>query len=377
MHQSNEAKLLVATARTYLDPSSQATINRLLQGQIEWALLIQMAHQHEITPLLYTCLRQIDSSSVPAAVMQRLQLEFEQGAQWNLYLTHELLALLKRLAEYGIAAVPYKGPILAQEIYGNLALRHFADMDLIVRRRDVARVRQLLSEEGYRPRQLLTPFQEFLQFYSKNTRGFIHMSKNVKFDLHWGVTQLRHFSFPMTEERFWSLLQSRHLGGVKVAVIPPEEMLQFLCIHGARHHWIILKWVCDVAEMIRQRPDLQWSRLITQAEDLGNLRILWLGLHLANRVLDAPLPVEVLRQMAADPMVESLSRQVQQGWFQEQERGGWEENVAVRTYLIDIKERWQDRLLRFLYFYWIVPTSNLVARLTRRLVKTMGMWRRK
>ena len=32
----------------------------------------------------------------------------------------------------GIAAIPYKGPVLAAAVYGNLALRTFSDLDILV-----------------------------------------------------------------------------------------------------------------------------------------------------------------------------------------------------------------------------------------------------
>jgi hypothetical protein len=373
MHPTIEAKFLVHAARTYLDSSTRAQLQSLLQEKIDWPLLYQMAHLHGITPLLYTSLRQLDSARVPPAVMQRLHQEYEQGAQWNLYLTHELLSFLKLLDEHGIAAVPYKGPILAQEVYGNLALRHFVDLDVIIHKADVPRIRQLLSERGYQPRQPLTPFQDQLRFHTKNTRCFIHRDKNLKLDLHWGVTMLRYFSFPITEELFWSVLQRRSIGGVEVAVIPPEEMLQFLCIHASRHQWILLKWVCDVAELIRQNSDLQWSKVIEQAKMLGNLRILWLGLYLANHIVDAPLPATIQAQIADDSMVERLGRQIERLWFCPPEKSRWKEKIAVRAYLIGIKERWQDRLPRTLYFYGLIPIYSLVSHLTRRFDKTSGV----
>jgi len=40
--------------------------------------------------------------------------------------------------------------VLAEQAYGNLAYRQFADLDIVIRQRDVARAYELLTAQGYR-----------------------------------------------------------------------------------------------------------------------------------------------------------------------------------------------------------------------------------
>ena len=61
-----------------------------------------------------------------------------------------LLKILELCETHHIDAVSYKGPILAQSIYGSLALRYFGDIDLLVHQRDVKALKDLLLDAGYR-----------------------------------------------------------------------------------------------------------------------------------------------------------------------------------------------------------------------------------
>lgn len=83
------------------------------------------------------------------------------------------------------------------------------------------------------------------------------------------------------------------LEGFRILAFPPEDQLLFLCVHAAKHLWSDLKWICDVAELIRAFPDLDWHLALRQAALVRNERTLLLGLALAQRLLGAELPAWV------------------------------------------------------------------------------------
>jgi hypothetical protein len=82
-----------------------------------------------------------------------------------------------------------------------------------------------------------------------------------------------------------------------------------LCVHGSRHLWERLGWICDVAELISRRQ-LEWSALLERAASADTERMFLLGLYLAERLLDAPLPDEIKQRCASDPRLESLADNV-------------------------------------------------------------------
>jgi len=72
----------------------------------------------------------------------------------------ELAAIAGLLDGHGVECVPYKGPTLALRAYGDLAMREFGDLDLLVRARDVLKAKSVLMGRGYVPITPLAPEQE-------------------------------------------------------------------------------------------------------------------------------------------------------------------------------------------------------------------------
>jgi hypothetical protein len=56
---------------------------------------------------------------------------------YNLFLEKELLTLLDTFKANNIMAVPFKGPLLAVAIYGDMLLRECGDLDFLIKRKDV------------------------------------------------------------------------------------------------------------------------------------------------------------------------------------------------------------------------------------------------
>ena len=63
-------------------------------------------------------------------------------------------------------------------------------------------------------------------------------------------------------------------------VMAPEELLIILCVHGSKHAWERLKWVVDVAELLRSQR-LNWKRVFSTATKWKCRRMALLGLAFA------------------------------------------------------------------------------------------------
>ena len=155
-----EAELLLCCARTRMDPETADRIKALLQQGIDWEYLIQTALPHGMLPLLYWSLNSTCPERVPKDFLERLRSHFYANARHNLVLTAELLKLLGLLKTQQIPAIPFKGPVLAASVYGNLSLREFADLDILVRSKDALRAKDLLLSLGYQDSRPLTDAQE-------------------------------------------------------------------------------------------------------------------------------------------------------------------------------------------------------------------------
>ena len=343
-----EIELLLCCARVVRSPETAARIKALLHESMDWEYLLRTARRHGLAPLLYWHLSATYTSTVPENAFDRLRAHFRANSLRNLFLTGELLRILNAFEACEIPAIPYKGPALAASVYGNLALREFHDLDILVHRRDVPKAREVLASIGYQARYQLTRMQEAAFLRSQREHPFRRYDGKSVVELHWGIAEKQFF--PLDTERLWERLNRIPLAGNTILNLSPENMLLILCVHGAKHAWERLEWICDVAELIRvHREGVGWEHLMAQACMLGNERMLLLGLFLASDLLGAALPEEVSQRVRADPIVKALAEWTCEQLFRESNRPaglleGHEGAPAFHIFHLKVRERLQDRI---------------------------------
>jgi hypothetical protein len=290
-------------------------VSQLLKQEIDWVYLFQVALHHGTLPLLFWNLNKLGSDDIPKVALTQLKNAFHAIAQRNLYITGELLRLLNLFQNVGIRAFPFKGPALAAAAYGNLSLRHFGDLDILMPQEDILRAKEILVLQGYHAKLDLTESEELTYVRSHHDYKFVRAHDGAVIEIQWGVTE-RLFAFPINFEDIWRRRQEISLAGARVCNLSFEDSLLLLCVHGAKHRWEQLSWICDIAELIniyQQRID--WERLIEDARTSGGERMLLLGLFLARDLLNIALPERILRKIHDDPQIEFLANQVNQGLF--------------------------------------------------------------
>jgi hypothetical protein len=312
---SPEHELLLCCARTARSPETAGRIATLLREDLDWKRVLRLAREHRLSSLLYWQLSGACPEAVPKDTLSQLRDGFGANHLRNLYLTGELLRLLKELEGSGIPAIPYKGPVMAAAVYGNLALREFGDLDILVRKGDVLKAREILTSLGYESHYRMTPAQEaFLLDYDRQYT-FLRDDGCVV-ELHWTVAP-RPVYFLLSPEYLWERAERVALGGANVASFSAEDLLLILSVHGAVHLWERIGWICDIAELVRGAESVDWERLVERARALSCKRMLLLGLLLANDLLDAVPPEKVLREARAEAEVNALAADVQARLFSE------------------------------------------------------------
>jgi hypothetical protein len=161
----------------------------------------------------------------------------------------------------------------------------------------------------------------------------------IRLELHWGITT-QNDPLQVAPRLLWENLDAIPVGGKRVKIHAPEDLLLILCIHGGKHRWEHLGWLCDVAEIIRARSELDWTKLIDRASSLGGRRILYLGLLLAQNILASELPERVSQQIREDVLVTELAEQLQ-NWLRTSTAIPAGETEA---YYIKLRERRADKL---------------------------------
>jgi len=354
---STEARLLLACARTHIDPTQTEDIRILARGRLDWRTLIAMARAQCVMPLLYRAISDHAADLAPAPALSELRAHFCANARYNLLLAEELIEILRLFDRHGIEAIPLRGPALAEAIYGDIALRHFRDLDILVRRRDFVRACELVEGRGFGP--IHSPASETRLAFFRAERTFVREPGRMHLDLHWTIER-EYFPSATGSASVWRRTEPATIGGWKTLALSAEDLLLLLCMHGAKHNWGRLAWIADVAELVRARRDIDGARILDAARGRGARRMLLLGLFLARKLLGADVPDDIARLADSDPRVRTLAGRVRRRILcSAPEAGGAAEDPA---FFLASFDRPRDRA-RFLFDRLTQPTPWLCARI--------------
>lgn len=291
----NEETIGLLRAAVLSDPDQRsAQIARLARETHGWDAAIDAADRHGILPILYSELVKNQVSISPRALMHA-QREFERNAFHCFANTAELLEILNSFEQTGISAMPFKGVVLASDLYGDKTLRRAGDLDLLIFRRDLEKATELLIERGYERTAGVFP-DDCGEIYE---HAFVRASDGMVVELRWrlemshpNLSRVR-FNRDLGMEWVWPHRGGVVLAGKQVPTLSPEHTLLMLCMHGSKHLWSRLTWVVDVARALAVRS-LDWDKAHREAKRTGLRTALALGALLAHKMTAVPLPRPVL-----------------------------------------------------------------------------------
>lgn len=328
--------LLLALVR---DQAGAGSIRGLAERVTAWDELIDQALQHRVLPMVVANLEEM-GSAVPAMAVERIRRENDRIIVGNLANAAELIAVLQRFDQEGIQAMPFKGVALAASVYGDLHGRPGGDLDLLIHARDLERAMELIRERGY---ELETADKANAAEGSpwNFERHFVRPSDGMVLELRWQLDLFRNrFGRNLGLSWVWRGRRVVLLAGARIPAIGPEISFILLCMHGCKHLWSRLIWVCDVKKLIASTPDLNWENVMVEAQRQGLRRPVMLGSLLAERICAAAIPPEIRRACEADSTVRSIADHFTKNLV-ENPGVGPRGRIPLGMQLLDAQDRWK------------------------------------
>jgi hypothetical protein len=353
-----------------VDHTKDQRAAEILTSGVEWAYVRETAIRHGIIPLLYKRLKGEMDTLVPPEELSALRTLFMENTIGNLRKTHHLLKVLDVLTGAGIEALPFKGPALAVQAYGDLSLRSFCDLDFLVHASDLPRVYKIMTDQKYR---LYDPYQ-MNQGYLSNDRVLISLERIVTItdrkdlcfsfhddilEFHWKIIE-RWYAVPLDMGQLWDRSLPVLINGKKITTLSPEDMVIVLCFHGHKHGWQKLNWLADLIFMISNHRDLNWQKIAARADDLGLKRVVHTGLLLARNLGGIRWGGDMEEFFALDSATVKLEREIQLSLFCGQT---FESSFVTPFFFLRSRERVRDKMMFLCYFF-----TDLVLQLPRWLV---------
>jgi hypothetical protein len=345
---SPEFDLLLLCARRTLSGNRVQRALELLDQPLNWSLLVDKAELQGVFPLLYWHLTKSLAVDLPRELRQDLDQRFRAKVARSLLLLRDLASTVELLGNCGIAAIPFKGPVLAESVYGHAALRECVDLDILVRPGDVPEAIRTLVSAGYSAPNILRPARQ-KAFVARQYEFALLTPAGTLVELQWRIVP-RYFSLALPDQ-LWGRIQSQNVAGRKFKSLSWEDTLLLLCFHGGKHGWAKLIWLADVAELVTSNPQLDWEYVLGNARRAGGLRMTLLGVVLANTLFGAAIPGHLEKPLAHDSSVLQIAEDVRRNLL----AGEHPAYLKSQLYLLNVRERWRDRL-RYLVRFTFTDT---------------------
>lgn len=376
----NEWSLLRVICSEVSAGKQRDRLHLLLNSAVRWPLLLELAERHGVQPLLYQALANVEDA-VPAESFSILKQNYRTNLQKALFLSRELIRILDALAAAGIEVMPYKGVVLAEALYGDMALRQAGDIDLLIHARDLARIQESVRSLGYKPHLLLSDVEQRDYLESGYELAFDGEAGPNLLEVQWAV-QPRFYAVDLDMAELFQRARSATVAGHAVKTLSPEDSFLVLSLHAAKHVWGRLIWLCDLARLMRQPLNLKW--IGARARELGIERTLRVTMGLAKLLLNASIPAAADEHLPEDQTAAELVNEIAN--YIGGERQYDVESIAYFRLMLRLRERKVDqvRFVRRLVFtpgpnewaavrlpsvlfplYRLVRLSRLTARLMR------------
>jgi hypothetical protein len=277
--------------------------------QQDWRPFAASCDFHHLVPFVLCRLRGLAGASVHAGLLGHLGARFYEISARNYHLARKLVDLTSLLEAHHIPVLVYKGPALATALYGNLALRQYSDLDLVVRKEHLLKAVGVMRHCGFevvptlgRPQML--PYLCCPENSRHLTRAeeipFRAPDKTYFVDVHWQLGHGPWRAFSPDVEKMWERTEKLDLPQGSVSTFCREDLFLALCYHGSKHRWSHLKWLLDVAELLRKAETLDWFRIEEMMRVRPRARAsASLAILLAQELLNAPVTDEVARIVPA------------------------------------------------------------------------------
>ena len=262
------------------------------------------ATKNGLVPLLYTSLKKIIESQnlePQTQLLKTLKKHYLYYVQNNMLMTTQLLETLKLLETNGVQALAFKGPTLAIKAYGSITLRQYVDLDILVNEADVFKAAQLLKDHGHTTPQAISLLSK--STYLNSSKDFSLFKQGVHTELHWRLFEKK-FNIPLAQCLNEKQCQELVINQQSITTLDHETLLVYLCLHGSKHSFERLEWVCDIDRFIRN-ADIDWSQALAIATKAHCKQAFLLGLALSQTLFHTPLP-RSMHQECEDEDTESL-----------------------------------------------------------------------
>lgn len=307
MNLSPEDRLLRNCAKIEISDTTRSRLKDILDNGLNWPYILQESIKEGIPCLLYNNLSEF-KNSVPENILGCLSDIYYKNTYRNVKIYELLKFILSSFAKENLATIPLKGIFLAEKVYGNIALRTMADVDLLIKKEDLPRVDKLLESLNYRTPIHKDVFYPAIEKSYLNSAIYFKTNKGretkdtIPLHIHWHVVNMILPTYLYAKNikmvSLWEYAAPTKLGGADTLGLAPHHLVIYLAQHALKHSFEHLVLFSDMDAVIKRYANqIDWDNFIKDTIEWGTEKQVFYSLYFTNYYLETKLPDYLLSKL--------------------------------------------------------------------------------
>lgn len=229
-----ENQLLLACAKIHPGVEELEKINELIPFIKDWNAFSLRMVALGIAPLFYNKWSRLSSvNEIPSVNRERLKGAYYKTLTRSMMLYQAFNQLAGALTTQSIPFIPLKGIYLSEWMYGDIGLRQFSDIDILIHPEDAKKTLLLLESLGFKS---VKSIDEQIE---ENNVDLVHYSpmvlNGVSVEVHIQLLNKAWNPHSILPEKLWESSEFTLLSNQSISVLCLHDMLIHVSLHLNKH----------------------------------------------------------------------------------------------------------------------------------------------
>ncbi|HOX54897.1 MAG TPA: signal peptidase I [Candidatus Omnitrophota bacterium] len=290
-----EKELLKICSKKELNSDDIKSMKEALTKNINWDKFLWLALYNSVAPIVFISLSKIKDNNIPEEIMQKFKDSYTESFLKTAPIYDDLANLLKELNLLQVKTIVLKGCSLAEQLYGDFSLRPMKDIDILVKKQDWPKIREVLDKLNFKAEKDLLELENSLGAPS-DWHLCYRNSRDTKIEFKFNLFILDFPDFDSSD--YWQEAITIKVNNVEALSLSVEDQIIYLSSRMINVGFRNLLWFCDLRELISNyRDKIDWGKIILKAKNKRVSIAVYNSLLILNNELSTGIPNNVLVQL--------------------------------------------------------------------------------
>lgn len=271
----------------------------------DWNTFLYQVGTHGVLPLVYKSLKILKKTFIPLDILSSLKDNYFKIAKDNILLSSELIKITKLFDLNNIKYINFKGASLSYSVYGDITLRQYCDLDILVELKDKFKINELLKNIGYENEYL---FLKKTGYENINVITFFNKDLGTTIEIHFELIS-KSYAINLYDINLFKETNILNLKNNDIKVFNKEFLFIYLCLHGSKHIYERVSWICDINKLLIDKT-INWELVIKYAKSINIERTVLSSIYLASITFETKLPNILTININKDKKISSIANNI-------------------------------------------------------------------